>query len=323
MSIVDTAAPESHPAAAPAPQDWLEAEERGNALALRLMTRLALLCGRRFARLLLHPIALYFVLFSPVARRHSQRYLSRALGRPAHWRDAYRHVHTFACTVLDRVYLLHGRRELFDVRIAGEDLMDEVIAEGRGAFMVGAHMGSFEALRAMGHNRPGLRIAMVMYPDNARMINRALAAIAPDYQQAVIPLGRMDSTLMIRDWLDAGGLAGLLADRTLPGESARVTIERLPFLGTEAAFADGPFRLATLLRRRVIFMVGLYRGGNRYDVHFELLADFSSRPVNAAEREQRIREAVQAYAARLESLCREAPYNWFNFYDFWAEDVAP
>lgn len=320
MTILDTAGADARPTAPAAAADWLDAEERSNAVALRVMTAIALLCGRRLARLLLHPITLYFLLFAAAPRQHSRRYLQRALGRRPTWRDVYRHVHTFAGTVLDRVYLLRGHRHLFDVQVHGEALMDEVIAEGRGAFMVGAHIGSFEALRAVGHNRPGLRIAMVMYPDNARLINTALAAIAPDYQQAVIPLGRMDSTLAIRDWLDAGGLAGLLADRTLPGESARVGIERLPFLGAEAAFADGPFRLATLLRRKVIFMVGLYRGGNRYDVHFELLADFSSRPVNAAEREQRIREAVQAYAARLETLCREAPYNWFNFYDFWAED---
>ncbi len=32
---------------------------------------------------------------------------------------------------------------------------------------------------------------------------------------------------------------------------------------------------------------------------------------------------MQRYVAILESLCREAPYNWFNFYDFWAGDEAP
>ena len=26
-----------------------------------------------------------------------------------------------------------------------------------------------------------------------------------------------------------------------------------------------------------------------------------------------------AAAFDLEALCREAPYNWFNFYDFWAD----
>jgi predicted LPLAT superfamily acyltransferase len=28
--------------------------------------------------------------------------------------------------------------------------------------------------------------------------------------------------------------------------------------------------------------------------------------------------AMRHYVARLEHFCRDAPYNWFNFYDFWA-----
>ena len=32
---------------------------------------------------------------------------------------------------------------------------------------------------------------------------------------------------------------------------------------------------------------------------------------------------MQRYVAILETLCREAPTNWFNFYDFWADDESP
>ena len=303
-------------------EDWSHTPERSNALALRVMSWIALTCGRRVARWVLHPITLYFVLFAPVPRRHSRRYLSRALGRPAGWRDVYRHLFTFTATILDRVYLLSGRMHLFDVSVHGEALIDATLAEGRGAFLAGAHLGSFEALRAVGQNRSGLRIAMVMYPDNARLINHALRAIAPHYQPKIIALGQRDSMLAVRDWLDAGGLAGLLADRALPGESQRAGSIGVNFLGREASFSDGPFRLAALLRRRVVFMAGLYAGGNRYDVRFTALADFSQRAADPAAREQHIRDAVLAYAAQLESICREQPYNWFNFLDFWHEDAT-
>jgi predicted LPLAT superfamily acyltransferase len=62
-------------------------------------------------------------------------------------------------------------------------------------------------------------------------------------------------------------------------------------------------------------MAGLYLGGNRYAVHFEPLADFSDTP--RAERPAAVRAAVERYAALLERHCKAAPYNWFNFYDFW------
>jgi predicted LPLAT superfamily acyltransferase len=300
--------------------DWTRAPERSNAFTLRVMTTIALWCGRRVARWVLHPITLYFVLFAPTARRHARRFLDRALGRPAGWTDGYRQVHAFASTLLDRVYLLRGRTDLFDVSVQGAPLIQQTLEAGRGAFLVGAHMGSFEVLRAVGEARANLRVAMVMYPDNARKINDALRAIAPGCQPHIIALGRMDSMLAVRDWLDGGGLAGMLGDRSLPADAQRGNDVRVPFLGHEAVFADGPFRLAALLRRQVFFMAGLYLGGARYDVRFEPLADFSER-VDGPERERRIHAAVVAYAGRLEALAREHPYNWFNFHDFWGEDT--
>ncbi|WP_157270441.1 LpxL/LpxP family acyltransferase [Azohydromonas aeria] len=302
-----------------APATWARAPERSNMLALRLMCWIAMRCGRRVARAVLHPIALYFLLFAPTARRHSLRYLGRALGRPARWADAYRHLHSFAATILDRVYLLRGRLDLFNLRLRGVEVIDQAMASGGGAFLVGAHLGSFEVLRAAGSAQGSLRVAMVMYPDNARKINAALDAVAPDAKPEIIALGRMNSMLAVRDWLDSSGLAGMLGDRVLRDASQQGKELHLSFLGREAVFTDGPFRLAALLRRRVIFMAGLYLGGNRYEVRFEPLADFTQR-CDGAERERRIRSAVCSYVARLESLCREHPYNWFNFHDFWHED---
>ena len=298
---------------------WTAHRERSTLWTLRLMRWFALAAGRRLARTVLHPITLYFVLFAPAARRQSRRYLRRALGRRARLWDGYRHVHAFTATILDRVYLLRGRLDLFDIEVRGGELIDATLAEGRGAFLVGGHVGSFEVMRAIGQAHDGLRVAMVMYPDNAQQINEALRAIAPDNEPHIIALGRVHSMLAVRDWLDGGGLAGMLGDRRLEGASLRTGVVRLPFLGHEAGFSDGPVRLAALLRRRVMFMAGIYVGGNRYEVRFEPLADFSV-PMAAADREALVAQAVRDYATRLEALCRAHPYNWFNFHDFWAED---
>ena len=309
----------SHPAGQAPDEDWSQRPERSNAFTLSLMRWIALRCGRTVARCVLHPITLYFVLFAPVPRRQSKRYLTRALGRDAGWADVYRHFHTFTATVLDRVYLLHGRMDLFDIRLHDEEQVDSALEEGRGVFLFGAHVGSFEVLRAVGDRTRERRIAMVMYPDNARLINQALRAVAPDYRPEIIALGRRGSMLAVRDWLDGGGLAGLLADRALPGESTRADRIDIDFLGHPARFSDGPFRLAALLQRRVLFMVGLYVGGNRYEVHFAPLADFRTPATDPAERDRQIRAAVSAYALQLEMACRKQPYNWFNFHDFWHE----
>ena len=68
--------------------------------------------------------------------------------------------------------------------------------------------------------------------------------------------------------------------------------------------------MAAMLRRPVVLMLGLHRGGRRYDVVFETIA---ARPA-----EEAIEDTMRRYVERLEYHCRRAPYNWFNFYDFWA-----
>ena len=309
--------------------DWARAPERSNMLALRFICMMALVFGRHITRLLLPPISLYFLLFAPTPRRHIKRYLFRAIGPRAGWIDGYRLLHAFASTVLDRVYFLRGRMDLFDVKVKGNMPLETEALQGRGAFLLGAHVGSFEALGACKHHsqhKQELRLAMLMYPDNAQRITAILNAISlPEARPHVIALGRPHSMLALRDWLDHGGLGGMLADRTLPGSEDQPAQQRgnnivLPFLGQPASFNDGPFRLAALLRRKVFFMAGLYGGGARYDVQFDLLADFSERASDPAERERRIRAAVEAFVVHLEALCRAYPSNWFNFHDFWLED---
>jgi len=305
--------------------EWATQAERSNAFTLRVMRWIAVTLGRRVSRLVLHPITLYFLLFGGAAARASTGYLSRVLGRPARWNDRYRHIHHFAATILDRVYLLRGDFDLFDVEVVGAEHLDAVLQSGRGAFLVGAHLGSFEALRALGEERRGLRVAMLMYEQNARMMAATLRAVAPGMQQKVIGLGRMEAMLELRDWLDAGGVAGLLADRTLqgPGQAAasagRSRTHWIDFLGAPAAFSDGAFRLAALLRRPVIFMAGLYLGNNRYQLRFAPLADFSE----GGARDAAVQDAMLRYAQVLEEHCRGTPRNWFNFFDFWAGIPGP
>lgn len=294
-----------------APQ-WMRRAERGNMFWLRVMRALSLGLGRRVSRLVLHGIALYFLLAAGAAGRASRDYLGRCLGRAPRWIDRYRHVSCFATTIHDRVYLLNDRHDLFDVSFQGRELVDCLQIDGSGALLLGAHFGSFEVLRAMARDNPRLKVAIAMYPENARRINATLAAINPAAIEDIVPLGRMDAVLELHRRLCDGALVGILADRAV-GRDEGV---ELPFLGAPARFPLGPFRLAAMLQQPVLFMAGVQRGGNRYELLFQRLdADLP-----AAGREARARALLERYVALLEQQCRAAPYNWFNFYDFWSGD---
>ena len=280
-------------------------------LMLRVMTWISLRLGRHVARGVVHLIAAYFLLFAPASRRASSNYLRRALGRRVRWRDLYRHFFTFAATIHDRVYLVNRRFDMFDIEVHGEDTLRRLLADGKGLFLLGAHLGSFEVIRALGRKDTDVRVAMLMHQDNAQKINAMLAAINPEAVQDIIGLGHIDSMLQVRERLDAGNVVGMLADRT-PGND---TLYPVQILGAHASLPVGPFRMAALLRRPVIFMTGLYLGGNRYAIHFDTLADFST--VAHGQRDAAVQAAITRYAELLDQYCRNAPYNWFNFFDFW------
>lgn len=300
----------SRPSGSDAPV-WMQRKERGSLLLLRFMTWLSLTLGRRLTRPVVYGITLYFLLAVPAARAASGNYLRRVLGRKANWREMYQHILAFASTIHDRVYLLNDRHDLFDIRTFGEELFQDPEARSGGLMIFGAHLGSFEVLRTLARKNTSRRVCAAMYPENARLLNGMLARVNAGIIEDIIPLGRLDAIFALNEQIQSGAMVALLADRAV-GPDAHLPV---PFLGEPAPFPMGPFRLAAIVRRPVYFMTGLYRGGNRYDIHFERLTDFSS--VAAGQRDAAIEAAIRRYAQLVEQHCRLAPYNWFNFYDFW------
>jgi predicted LPLAT superfamily acyltransferase len=300
-----------HPAASPR-EEWATRRERGAVPLIRFMVWLTLRLGRPTARLLLFPACGYFFLFAPLSRRTSRTWLARALGRPPTAGDVWRHFFCFAACVLDRVLLLNDRMDLFEINIHGEDSLSTIRARHGGAFLFGAHLGSFEVVRAASRVLGDTRVSVVMYEDNARKTNQVLNAINPELTTQIIALGRPGSMIAVRERLEEGHFVGVLADRGLDSERQL----SIPFFGQPARFPVGPFRLAAILRRPIVFMAGLYRGGGRYDIHFELIAEPDETAGRANDDE--IEDMMRRYVARLEHYCRLAPYNWFNFHEFWA-----
>lgn len=290
---------------------WVARPELGSARVMRWVVPLALHLGRAPVRLLLYPVCLYFLFFSAPARQASRDYLAHVLGRKPKLADLFRHFHFFASTVLDRIFLLNDRFEEFEVETFGKELVDGMNAHGEGCLLLGAHLGSFEIIRSLGRATRVPPMNLVMYEDNAQKINAVLYAINPQLTQQIIGLGKVDSMLKVEAALERGEFVGMLADRTIREEG----VVRRRFLGREAPWPLGPFRIALMLKRPIFLMLGIYRGGKRYEIHFIQLADM--RDVPRAERDAAVESAVQNYIAHLESFCRDHPYNWFNFYDFW------
>ena len=71
------------------------------------------------------------------------------------------------------------------------------------------------------------------------------------------------------------------------------------------------------LKVPVLTVFGVWHGGDRYEAHVEVLSERFELP--RADRDAALRARVQDYADRLAARVRAAPYNWLNFFDFWAK----
>jgi predicted LPLAT superfamily acyltransferase len=294
-------------------QEWIERPEGGSTLGLKLLLNFALLCGRTAARLVLYPITLYFFIRRGPERRASRQYLTRLLQRRAKTSEVFRHIHAFASVTLDRVFLLAERFKRFEPKVYGLDQLHAAWKEGRGVLVFGVHVGSFDALRVLAERNPNLKMRVVLDVEHNPRLTELLQALNPKIAQAVIN-PRQDgasTALAIKEALDEGALVTLLVDRARPGNAVVPT----EFLGAPAPFPTAPWLLAAAVKVPVVLCFGLYRGSNRYDLHFEHFADRLT--IERGNREAALKVIVQRFADRLAHHVRSAPYNWFNFYDFW------
>ncbi len=290
---------------------WKQQEERGSRLAIRLMAWVAQVLGRPLARVLLYPICLYYLGVSRQANGALRRYYQQIQGRSAGGQALFRHYRAFASTLLDRVFFLRSRFDLFDIRMHGLEVLDGALAAGRGCLLLGSHLGSFEVVRAVGLSRQQIAVKVLMDEQNAPLIRALIQELNPAVAETVIQVGGVDTMLQVQECLTHGGVVGIMGDRLMTdGQSVRCE-----FLGGEAVFPSGSIRLAHAVRAPVVLFFGLYRGGNRYDIHLELLSE--SIQLSADHRQDDVQRWTQRYADRLAHYSRAAPDNWFNFYDFW------
>lgn len=323
----------------PKKQPW-EAQERGLPFMLRAMHTLALKIGRSGVRWILYPTVAYFLLTTPRGVRASRLCLGRLLGRRATLRDVARHFFTFATCTQDRIFLLSNRYQSLAIDAYWSPDIPALLTRSPGCLVLVGHMGSREALRfpptppapapsnlrdgkifmhnAHLHGGKPWDMAVLLERNVERQMTALFERLNPALAATIIDASERGPALVLKlkETLQSGRMVGIGADRARAEERA---IEAI-FMGGTVRFPEGPWILAAALGVPVLLSFGLYRGGNRYDVHFEL---FSERiMLSKHNRSADLQVQVQRYARRLEHYAASAPYNWFNFYDYWADESS-
>ena len=304
---------------------WSRIAERGSVLGLRIVFTCYRLFGERAARLLLYPVVAYFFVTGRNARAASLAYLQRASRRGAkvrsNWRGSFSHMLAFGQSGLDKLAAWLGAIDGRRIDFPDRPVFDRLVASGKGALLIGAHLGNLEMTRALAVNERQVIVNAVVFTEHARRFNELLQQANADFGVNLIEVSQLgpDTAILLKEKIDRGELVVIVGDRTPPADKGSARVSWIDFMGDPAPFAQGPFILASLLDCPV-FLFFCLRKGERYRIHLEPFAERVDLP--RKERQAALENHMRRYAERLEAYCLDAPEQWFNFYDFWQSREA-
>jgi predicted LPLAT superfamily acyltransferase len=294
---------------------WKQRPEAGTSTALKATVWLSTRLGRRISQLLAAPVAFYFLLVRGEERRASRKFLGLVMGKQATTVEVFLHFYTFAKVTIDRIFFLTDRADKISFRLHHAKLFDELTQQQKGGIFLASHLGSFEAARSIAHMNKNFSIRMVLDRSvNMRLID-TLESLNPGFAASLIDANQSASSLGIEiaETAREGTWVGFLADRYMSGD--RTT--QVDFMGAKAQLPLGPFIVASVLHLPVFVVFPLYID-NGYKLFCELISEDIY--IDRSNREEELNKLAQSYANRLEHYTKLAPYNWFNFYDFWETD---
>ncbi|MEM1143661.1 MAG: hypothetical protein AAGI88_13860 [Pseudomonadota bacterium] len=309
---------------------WSSMREAGTLYGLRFLAWINDCFGRRLLSLLLVPTAAYFWVFRTHARRSSSRYLSQHYRfYPQLWTNppgrfaSLKHLYVFAESVVDKLLSWHVEIQEERFRLEDESKVEQILADRRGQLIIGSHFGNLEYCRGFMQRYKDKEINILVHDKHSENYNAMMARFDPSSRVNVYQVSEFNavSVLAMKKKIDNGEWLFIAGDRLpLSGHDRTVPVD---FLGRQAHFPVGPYLLAKGLKCPVKLMFSYcdYFAEGR-PVYFRIV-DFADRI--ELPRKKRLAQ-LEAYAIRfaqeLEQQCRDAPFHWFNFYDFWAGQPA-
>ena len=307
------------------PENWTNQSERGSYGWILLSARVYNLLGRRLTLLILSPAILFYYLNGRAPRQASMAYLRRAFEqgllpkKPGFW-QGYRHFMTFAGSLLDKLAGWTGKIGPEDIDGANDEAFTAAKYNGRGGLLLTAHMGNTELIRAVASVGRRFPVTVVMHTGNAEQFNAVIRKFSPDSQVRVVEVREINIGVAMEfsAAVERGEWVVITADRLPAGESREGTYLLADFLGTPARFPVGPYVLAAALKCPCYFLACIRTGaGKQFRIIFRPFADPVKFP--RGNRQGAIRGYMKQYADLLVEVLREAPYQWFNFYDYWGD----
>ena len=312
---------------------------------LKLLLILFKLLPVFFLRIIAFPVGFFYFVFSKSARMASADFMEKAANFADNPKTAkklrspfapLKNIISFALTLLEKIQIWSGRFPDKNLLLQNDDAVEltERLKNGKGVLVITSHLGNIEPLRGLTSfiktwvSRE-ITITAVIDMEITENFSRMLKEVNPQYNFDIVnsrEIGPHTSGLL-EEKLAAGGVVAIAGDRTSANN-----IEKnlsIPFLGKEANFPQGVFYLAALMQAStqvpIYFVFALRRGdlslSTKYDLFIHKNTVDYGQISSKKERFTASSELASSFAAYLETYCKKYPFQWYNFFDFWAKEV--
>jgi len=301
---------------------WASIVEAGSVLGTRMFLLLYRLLGERVCRVLVRPVAFYYFIRHDLARRASMEYLTYlhefapdVLPTKPAMTNSIRHFVHFANAIVDKVVVWSKKLTESEIDILDQAVFEKVIDSSHGKLIIGSHFGNLEYCRGFARRDRNIVLNVLIHDLHAARFARFMQSINPQTGFNVYQVTEIDvqMVLKLKAAIARGEIVVIAGDRIPVANEVRTTA--VQFLGRSARLPIGPYILAQTLACPV-YLLFAYRRNTQLTVAFEHFADAIRIPRKA--RDDALRQLAQKFASRLEYHCLQAPYEWFNFYHFWA-----
>jgi predicted LPLAT superfamily acyltransferase len=306
---------------------WSTHKERGSLFLMRLTAFGVRVLGRRLLTPVLYLIVLYFFASARTARRNIRQYQTylaawsgRVSLRPS-LGSVYRQFIAFADNLLDRLDVWRGHLRFEQVELVDPSGVRSRLVHshrgGRGEMLVVTHLGNPDVCRAMAELGEQVPLNVLVHNRHVAQFNR-LVGEAGDKSMRLIQVSELDTAMMmdLSQRIERGEWLAIAGDRVPLHDGRRLVVD---FLGHPAAFPQGPWLMAGLLRCPVNLLCCLKVDG-RYRILLDPFLDKAQ--WERHQRDATIHAWVQRYADHLAQQCLMAPQQWFNFYAYWQSAEA-
>lgn len=297
---------------------------------LKIILFLLKLLPSAMVHVICYPIAFFYMLFSPHARKFSKVYQkqlkSYTNGETPRVISPFRQILSFSLCLMEKMEGWLGKVSFDRVKLQNDDVgeMTERLKRGESAILMVSHSGNMELMRSMQDYIIGLcgrKIPVVIIMDMSMSENftQTLKEINPKYSTNVIDASSFgpESMILIQEQIEKGALIVAAGDRTSINNRDKV-IEK-SFLGREAKFPYGVFLIPALVKLPVYFMFGMREKLSIFNPKYNIYIEKSKADFNCprSERENQIKKCCGEFVEKLEKFCIMYPYQWYNFFNFW------